>query len=133
MQIFVKMLSGRILTIDVEASTTILNVKTKIQDKENIPKYQQNLIFNEKHLDDFISYNYSSCRYQERLRIPARLSNFNIQNASTLNLVLNAGYDAKSEYDAMSEAKEEAKNDREERRTHVFVMMHDHFAIDAWV
>ena len=125
MQIFVKMLSGRILTIDVEASTTILNVKTKIQDKENIPKYQQNLIFNEKHLDDFISYNYSSCRYQERLRIPARLSNFNIQNASTLNLVLNA------EYDAMSEAKDEAKNDREERRTHVFVMMHDHFAIDA--
>ena len=114
------------LTIDVEASTTILNVKTKIQDKENIPKYQQNLIFNEKHLDDFISYNYSSCRYQERLRIPARLSNFNIQNASTLNLVLNA------EYDAKSEAKDEEEwNDREERRTHVFVMMHDHFAIDA--
>ena len=129
MQIFVKMLSGRILTIDVEASSTILNVKTKIQDKENIPKYQQNLIFNEKHLDDFISVPFGI--YQERLRIPARLSNFNIQNASTLNLVLNAEYDATSEYDAMSEAKDEAKNDLEERRTHVFVMMHDHFAIDA--
>ena len=132
MQIFVKMLSGRILTIDVEAITTILNVKIKIQDKENIPKYQQNLIFNEKHLDDFISYNYSSYQpsiyrsYQERSRIPARLSHFNIQNASTLNLVLNA------EYDAKSEAKDEEEwNDREDRRTHVFIMMHDHFAIDA--
>ena len=133
MQIFVKMLSGRILTIDVEASTTILNVKTKIQDKENIPKYQQNLIFNEKHLDDFISYNYSSRSYQERSRIPARLSDFNIQNASTLNLVLNAEYDAMSEDEAKDLAEDEAKDDREERREQVFLMMHDHFATDAWV
>jgi hypothetical protein len=55
-------------------------------------------------LYDFISYNYSSRSYQERSRIPARLSHFNIQNASTLNLLLDAEYDAKSEYDAMSEA-----------------------------
>ena len=72
MQIFVKNLAGKYITLEVEPTDRIEDIREKIQEKENIPLDQQKLVFDGKTLEDGNT-----------------LQDYSIQKDATLILTLN--------------------------------------------
>lgn len=77
MQIFVKTLTGKTITLEVESSDTIRDIKAKIQDKEGIAPIDQRLIYVGQRLEEDDAENPG-----------LTLRHYGIQREATLHLVL---------------------------------------------
>ena len=85
MQIFVRTLTGKTITLDVEASESIQDVKAKIQDIEKIPSDHQRLIFAGIQLEDEFTVEHYNIQSEDTLELALRL-----RGGLTSGLVFNA-------------------------------------------
>jgi ubiquitin len=71
MHLFVKTLTGKTITLEVEPDDLIESVKSKLQDKEGVPLDQQKLIFK-----------------GNELQSDTKLYDYNVKNESVIHMVL---------------------------------------------